>query len=52
MNEYSKTFLEKTIKVWQPFYENKLSLDEAKEIIINMTSLIKLLNELENKNGS
>jgi len=51
MAEFSKEFLEKTIKVWQPYSEAPLSLEDAREIAENVTGLYKLLFELEAKYG-
>jgi len=49
MTEFSKQFLEKTIKIWQPYSPAPLSLEDAREIAENVTSLFCLLNELEQK---
>jgi hypothetical protein len=49
MNKYSKEFLNETIKVWQPFSPTLLSLNDAREITENMTSLFNFLLT-ENKN--
>ncbi len=49
MAEYSKEFLEKTIKIWQAYSPYPLSLDDAREIIENMAGLFKLLYELDEK---
>ncbi len=43
MNEYSKDFLNKTIKVWQPYSPTPISLNDAREIADNMTALFNLL---------
>lgn len=51
MNGYSNEFLEKTIQVWQPYSPNPLSLEDAREIAENMTDLVLLLAELEQKYG-
>ena len=51
MTEFSKEFLEKTIKVWQPYSEAPLTLEDAREIAENMTGLYSYLLELERKNG-
>ncbi|MFA5794681.1 MAG: hypothetical protein WC980_06420 [Candidatus Brocadiia bacterium] len=51
MAEYSKEFLEKTIKVWQPYSAAPLSLEDAREIAENMLGLCALLSELEKKYG-
>lgn len=51
MAEFSKTFLEKTIKVWQPYSPAPLTLEDAREIADNITGLFCLLDELEQKYG-
>jgi len=51
MAEFSKEFLEKTIKVWQPYSSTPLSLEGAREIAENVIGLYKLLFELEVKYG-
>jgi len=48
---YSKEFLERTIRAWQPYTSLPLSLDDAREIAENMTGLLSLLLELEQKYG-
>ena len=42
-SKYSKEFLDKTIKVWQPYFPDPLSLKDAREIIDNMTALFNFL---------
>jgi len=49
MNKYSKEFLNKTIEVWQPYSSTPLSLNDAREITGNMTTLFNFLLT-ENKN--
>jgi hypothetical protein len=41
--KYSKEFLNKTIKVWQPYSDVPLSLNDAIEITENMTALFNFL---------
>ena len=43
MNKYSTDFLNKTIKVWQPYSATPLSLNDAREITENMTALFNFL---------
>jgi hypothetical protein len=43
MNKYSKEFLNKTIKIWQPYSLTPLTLNDAREITENMTALFNLL---------
>ena len=51
MAEFSKEFLDKTIKVWQPYSPAPLSSEDAREIAETMTGLYALLLELEQKYG-
>ena len=51
MAEFSREFLEKTIRVWQPYSKAPLSLEDAREIAENVIGLYKLLFELEKKYG-
>ncbi len=51
MKHYSNEFLEKTIKVWQPYSKAPLSLEDAKEITDNVVALYTFLSELEKKYG-
>ena len=46
-----KKFLEKTIQIWQPHSDKKLTLEDAREIAENMTGLFSFLLELEEKYG-
>ena len=46
-SKYSKEFLDKTIKVWQPYYPTPLSLNDAREITENMTALFDFLIDHE-----
>ena len=48
-SKYSKEFLEKTIKVWQPYSPTPLSLNDAREITENMTSLFNFLIDNDEK---
>jgi len=45
--KYSKEFLDKTIKVWQPYFSSPLSLSDAREITENMTALFNFLIDHE-----
>lgn len=42
-SKYSKEFLNKTIKVWQPFSDVPLSSNDAIEITENLTALFNIL---------
>lgn len=48
-SKYSKEFLEKTIKVWQPYFPAPLSLSDAREITENMTALFDFLIDNDGK---
>lgn len=50
-SKYSKEFLEKTIKVWQPYSPTPLSLNDAREITENMTALFDFLITHEKKSN-
>jgi hypothetical protein len=52
MKHFSKEFLEKTIKVWQPYSPDPLSFKDAKEIARNMVELLEFLMELDRRYGS
>jgi hypothetical protein len=43
MINYPKEFLNKTIKVWQPYSSKALTLIDAIEITANMTTLFNFL---------
>ena len=47
--KYSKDFLDRTIKVWQPYFSAPLSLSDAREITENMTALFNFLLAHESK---
>ena len=51
-SKYSKEFLNKTIKVWQPYSPTLLSLNDAREITDNVTALFNFLisKEKQSKN--
>jgi len=49
MPNYSKGFLEKTLKIWQPYSPVSLSSKSAREIVDNMTGLFSLLLKWEQK---
>jgi len=48
-SKYSKEFLDKTIKVWQPYFPVPLTLSDAREITENMTALFNFLITHEDK---
>lgn len=51
-SKYSKEFLNKTIKVWQPYSPIPLSLNDAREITGNITALFNFLITEEKKDNS
>lgn len=51
MAEFSREFLEKTVKVFQKYSPSPLTLEDAREIAENVIGLYKLLFELEQKYG-
>ncbi|HOW59350.1 MAG TPA: hypothetical protein PLO78_06480 [Candidatus Omnitrophota bacterium] len=46
---YSDEFLEKTIKVWQPYSKEPLTMEDAREIATNTANLFELLIKLDKK---
>jgi len=46
---YSKEFIQKTLDVWQPYSKEKLTEEDAREIIENTVALFDLLGELDRK---
>jgi len=50
-SKYSKEFLDKTIEVWQPYSPTPLSLNDAREIMGNMTALFDFLITADIKNN-
>lgn len=40
-------FLDKTIQVWQPYTREKLTREDAREIIQNVCDLFDLLNQIK-----
>jgi hypothetical protein len=41
----TKEFIQETIDVWQPYSKEKLTEEDAREIIDNMTGFFALLNK-------
>ena len=41
--KYSKDFLDRTIKIWQPYFPAPLTMRDAREITDNMTALFNFL---------
>jgi len=50
-NNFSDTFLERTIEIWQPRYGHPLSKEDAREIAYNTAELLKYLTKLNRKYG-
>lgn len=48
---FSKQFMEQTIKIWRPYSSTPLTEEDTREIAENMTKLFSLLNELDRKYG-
>ena len=51
MENYSKYFIEETIRVWQPYSKKTLSSTDAIEITENMISLFNFLIAGDVKNN-
>ena len=49
MSNYSKEFLRKTAKIWQPYSPVSISSKNAREIVDSMTGLFSLLLKWEQK---
>ncbi len=43
MSNFSQQYLEKTIEHWQPFYQERLNLDNADEIAVNVISFLEVI---------
>ena len=52
MQYFSKAFLEKTIRIWQPYSSTPLSLQDAEKIAKNVTELLEFLAQLDTKYGN
>ncbi|MBF0571840.1 MAG: hypothetical protein HQL12_08230 [Candidatus Omnitrophica bacterium] len=50
MAKYPKEYLEKTIKLWQPYSPEPLTLADAQEIADNVIGLYSYLLELKKSN--
>ena len=49
---FSDTFLERTIEIWQPRYGYPLSKEDAREIAYNTAELLKYLAKLNCRYGA
>jgi len=49
--KYSKDFLDRTIKIWQPYFPDPLTMRDAREITENMTALFNFLIKHDRKLG-
>ena len=45
MSNFSKNYLEKTIELWQPFYQEPLNTDDALEIATNAVSFLEVISK-------
>jgi len=43
--------VQRTIEVWQPFYETQLSTEDAVAILLNVGRLFEVLNQRGNRKG-
>ncbi len=48
-DRYSDPLIAETKDVWQPYYAELLTDEDARDIIDNMIGLLKLLSDLEDK---
>lgn len=46
-NGFSHDFLLETKKLWQPYYEKELTIEDAREIASNMVKFFSVLSEWE-----
>ena len=51
MAKYPKEYLEMTIRLWQPYSPETLTLDDAQEIADNVIGLYSYLLELKRKSN-
>lgn len=51
MSKFSKEFLGRTVRAWEQYTHESLSLKDAQEIAENMTGLFSLLSEWKEKDG-
>ena len=47
--KYSKDFLDRTIKIWQPYFPDPLTMRDAREITENMAALFNFLIKHDKK---
>ncbi len=47
MGKLTDDFLQSTIRVWQPYSSDQLSLEDARQIVENMTGFMTVLAEWE-----
>jgi len=50
MHDADKLFLKETIETWQPYYEQPLSNEDAREIVANLTGFFDLLDKWDREN--
>jgi hypothetical protein len=46
MANYSEAFLKRTIEAWQPRFKETLTLEDAREIAVHWTALLKLVIDI------
>lgn len=49
--EYSDEFLDRTIKVWQPYLKEPLTREDAREIAQNFVGFFEVLMEWDREKG-
>lgn len=49
---YSRTLLDETKAVWQPYYKKRLTDEDAREIIENMVSFLSILSDHRASSGT
>jgi len=52
MTQYSDKLLNKTIEVWQPYYEEPLTREDAREIIENLCGFLTILTEIQGEKST
>lgn len=52
MKDYDCELMEKTIRTWQPYSKEPLTIDDAKEIVSNMKEFIRVIIEINEKRAN
>lgn len=50
LTNFSDAFLKRTIEVWQPRFKAPLTLEDAREIAVQWTALLKLVIDIHREN--